>query len=195
MKNVKKRAWALVCYPESLPSDWVDFLQSTGLEVAISPLHDKDINPDNTPKKAHFHIIIVYQNPTTFKNVKENICDYLNCPIPQPLESVKGYYRYLTHMDNPEKHQYNQSEIITLNGFDISSFVNMTINELSVYLNLITDYIEQLKITEYRDLILLLKKDDEYRFLVPIAQNKTTFINAYIKSLKYKIKEEQAKIN
>lgn len=193
MKNVKKRAWALVCYPDSLPSDWLDFLQSTGLEVAISPLHDKDFNADNTPKKPHFHIIIVYQNPTTFKNVEENICAYLNCPIPQPLESVKGYYRYLTHLDNPEKHQYNQNEIITLNGFDPSNFVNMTINEISAYLSIITDYIEELKIFEYRDLILLLKKDSDYRFLVPIAMNKTTFLNAYIKSFKFKNREKDLK--
>lgn len=186
MKNIKKRAWALVCYPESLPDNWQDFLSKTGLEIAISPLHDKDINPDNTQKKAHYHIILVYQNPTTYKNVKENICDYLNCPSPQPLESVKGYYRYLTHRDNPEKFQYNENEIITLNGFDINDMINMTMNELCAYLNKITDFIEQLQITEYRDLIVLLKKDDELSFLLPIAQNKTTFINAYIKSLKYK---------
>lgn len=186
MKNIKKRAWALVCYPESLPQDWQDFLSKTGLEIAISPLHDKDINPDNTPKKSHYHVILVYQNPTTYKNVKENVCEYLNCPAPQPLESVKGYYRYLTHRDNPEKYQYNDSEIITLNGFDINDMVNMTINELCAYLNKITDFIEDLHITEYRDLILLLKKDDDLRFLLPIAQTKTTFINAYIKSYKYK---------
>lgn len=190
MKNVKKRAWALVCYPESLPSDWEDFLLHTGLEVAISPLHDKDINPDNSPKKPHYHIILVYQNPTTYKNVKDNICDYLKCPIPQPLESVKGYYRYLTHQDNPEKYQYNSSEIVTLNGFDSTNYTNMSLTEISAYLNKITDFIEDLQITEYRDLILLLKKDDELRFLVPIAQNKTLFLNAYIKSLKYKLKEK-----
>jgi len=190
MHNVKKRAWAIVCYPDSLPIDWKEFLLHTGLEVAISPLHDKDTNPDNTPKKPHYHIILVYQNPTTYKNVKENICDYLNCPIPQPLESVKGYYRYLTHLDNPEKYQYNKNEIISLNGFDINDMVNMTLNEISSYLSKITDFIEQLQITEYRDLILLLGKDDELRFLLPIAQNKTTFLNAYIKSLKYKIKEK-----
>lgn len=186
MKNIKKRAWALVCYPESLPEDWKDFLSKTGLEIAISPLHDKDINPDNTPKKPHYHIILVYQNPTTYNNVQQNICTYLNCPIPQPLESVKGYYRYLTHRDNPEKYQYNENEIITLNGFDINDMVNMTMNELCAYLNKITDFIEDLQITEYRDLIFLLKKDEEMRFLLPIAQNKTTFLNAYIKSLKYK---------
>ena len=186
MKNIKKRAWAVVCYPDSLPQDWQDFLSKTGLEIAISPLHDKDINPDGTIKKAHYHVILVYQNPTTYNNVKTNICDYLNCPEPKPLESVKGYYRYLTHRDNPEKYQYNESEIITLNGFDINDMINMTINELCAYLNKITDFIEELQITEYRDLIVLLKNDDELRFLLPIAQTKTTFLNAYIKSLKYK---------
>ena len=190
MHNVKKRAWALIGYPDSLPSDWKDFLLHTGLEIAISPLHDKDINPDNTPKKPHYHIILVYQNPTTYKNVKDNICDYLNCTIPQPLEAVKGYYRYLTHLDNPEKYQYNDSEIITLNGFDSSNYTNMTLNEITTYLNKITDFIEQLQITEYRDLIVLLKKDEELRFLLPIALSKTLVLNAYIKSLKYKIKEK-----
>lgn len=190
MKNIKKRAWALVCYPESLPNDWQDFLQKTGLEIAISPLHDKDVNPDNTLKKSHYHIILVYQNPTTFKNVKENICDYLNCPCPQPLECIKGYYKYLTHKDNPEKYQYNDNDIVLINGFDNSNYINMSLNEITTYLNKITDYIEDLQITEYRDLIFLLKQDEELRFLLPVALNKTIVLNAYIKSLKYKIKEK-----
>lgn len=193
MKNVKKRAWALVCYPESLPNNWQEILTNTGLEIAISPLHDKDINADGSEKKPHYHVILVYQNPTTFKNVQENICDVLHCPIPQPLESVKGYYRYLTHQDNPEKYQYNSNEIITLNGFDSSNYTNLSLNEITLYLNKITDFIEDLQITEYRDLILLLKKDEELRFLLPIALNKTIVLNAYIKSLKYKIKEKDLK--
>lgn len=190
MHNVKKRAWAIVCYPDSLPDDWQDFLVHTGLEVAISPLHDKDFNPDNTPKKPHYHIILVYQNPTTYKNVKDNICFYLNCPIPQPLESVKGYYKYLTHKDNPEKAQYDENNIVLLNGFDSSNYTNMSLNEITMYLNKITDFIEDLQITEYRDLIILLKKDEQLRFLLPIALSKTIVLNAYIKSLKYKIKEK-----
>lgn len=193
MYNVKKRAWALVCYPESLPSDWKDFLLHTGLEIAISPLHDRDINPDNTPKKPHYHIILVYQNPTTYKNVKDNICSYLNCPIPQPLEAIKGYYKYLTHKDNPEKAQYDDNDIVLLNGFDSSNYTNMSLNEITMYLNKITDFIEDLQITEYRDLIILLKKDEELRFLLPIALSKTIVLNAYIKSLKYKIKETSCK--
>ena len=113
--NTKKRNWAFIVYPESAPSDWIQILQQTGLQCAISPLHDKDINADNTPKKPHYHVIAVYSGPTSF-NVVNALCGSLNAPIPQALEQVRGYYRYLTHKDNPEKVQYNDLEIRTING-------------------------------------------------------------------------------
>ena len=123
-KNVKKRNWAFVLYPESAPVDWRDLLQKTGLQCAVSPLHDRDLNPDGEPKKAHFHIIICYSGPTSF-NVVKALTDSLCCPIPQALEQVRGYYRYFTHKDNPEKFQYQESEISTINGFSIMDFVEL----------------------------------------------------------------------
>ena len=83
-KNTKKRNWAFVLYPESAPEDWKEQLQLAGLQCAISPLHDKDLNADGTPKKAHYHIILVYGNPTTYNNVK-TLTDRLNKTIPQQL--------------------------------------------------------------------------------------------------------------
>ena len=117
--NTKKRQWAFVCYPESLPPDWIEILKQSGLQCAISPLHDKDINPDNTPKKPHYHVILVYAGPTTYNNVATFTAS-INGTIPQPLEQVRGYYRYLTHKDNPEKAQYDEKDIITLNGFGLA---------------------------------------------------------------------------
>ena len=55
MKNIKKRNWAFVCYPESLPDNWQDILIESGIPFAISPLHDRDMNADNTEKKPHYH--------------------------------------------------------------------------------------------------------------------------------------------
>ena len=117
-KNIKKRNWAFVLYPESAPADWREQLQKTGLQCAISPLHDKDMNPDNTPKKPHYHVILTYSGPTSY-NVVKALTDGFNQPIPQALEQVRGYYRYLTHKDNPEKAQYDEREIKTINGFNI----------------------------------------------------------------------------
>ena len=89
-KNVKKRNWAFVLYPESAPVDWLERIQKSGVMAAVSPLHDKDVNASGEPKKPHYHVILVYGNPTTFKNV-ESFTKSLNQPIPQALEQVRGY--------------------------------------------------------------------------------------------------------
>ena len=120
-KNIKKRNWAFVLYPESAPADWREQLQKTGLQCAISPLHDKDMNPDNTPKKPHYHVILTYSGPTSY-NVVKALTDGFNQPIPQALEQVRGYYRYLTHKDNPEKAQYDEN-ILNLARKDSSIFL------------------------------------------------------------------------
>lgn len=105
--KLKGRHFAYVVYPESAPSDWVEQLKQTGLTFVVSPLHDKDINADDTPKKAHYHVVVSWGNNTTYRSAR-GLCDMLNCPMPQLLKNCNGMYRYLTHKDNPEKYQYTE---------------------------------------------------------------------------------------
>lgn len=185
--NTKKSKWAFVVYPDSAPPDWIEQLQQTGLECCISPLHDKDTEPTGEVKKPHWHVIACYSGPTTF-NVVKSITDSFNAPIPQPLESVKGYYRYLTHMDNPEKYQYDSNGIKNINGFSIINYSEMTKQEVSAYKKEIQEIIRNNDIVEYCDLLDLLM-DNELFDLLDIAQNHTMLFNAYIKSRKYKAQE------
>lgn len=181
-KNVKKRNWAMVLYPESAPADWREQLRLSGLQVAISPLHDQDVNPDGEPKKAHYHVILVYGSPTTYNNVK-GLCDRLNQPIPQPLEQVRGYYRYLTHEDNPEKAQYSKSDIQTLNGFDIREFVELTKSEVVKAKREILQLIRDNGLTEYADLIdILMDGGEGTADMFDVASNNTLFFKAYLTS-------------
>lgn len=174
----------MVLYPESAPADWRERLQQTGLPCAISPLHDKDINPTGEPKKAHYHIILCYGNTTTFNAVKR-LTDALNSPIPQPLEQIKGYYRYLTHKDNPEKYQYVESDISTINGFNIADFEELTKSEIHhIKINL-QNIVRGNDITEYSDLLDFLL-DNEMMTEHEVASNHTLFINGYIKSRRFK---------
>ena len=186
-KNVKKRNWAFVLYPESAPNNWREFLQKTGLQCAISPLHDKDINPDGEPKKAHYHIILIYSGPTSF-NVVRSLCESLNQPIPQPLEQVRGYYRYLTHKDNPEKAQYSEGDIQTLNGFDISDYIELTRSEVISIKKHLQQIIREADIIEYSDLIDLLS-DSEMSAEFDVATSNTLFFDRYITSRRHKKKE------
>lgn len=181
-KNVKKRHWAMVLYPESAPQDWREQLKKAGIKCAISPLHDKDVNPTGEPKKPHYHVIMSYEGPTTYNNVKR-LTDSLSQPIPQPLEQVRGYYRYLTHEDNPEKAQYSKSDIETLNGFAIQDFVEMTKSEVGKRTREIVQLIRDNGITEYADLMdLLMDGGDGMAEHFEVARTNTLFFKAYLTS-------------
>lgn len=191
MANVKKRNWAFVLYPESAPKDWREQLQKTGLQCAISPLHDKDLNADNTVKKAHYHVILVYSGPTSY-NVVKRLTDSLNQPIPQPLEQVRGYYRYLSHKDNPEKAQYDEREIAFINGFDIQDFVELTRREINAIKKDLLGYIRAKGIFEYSDFIDCVEQEDDPTWF-DVATCNTIFFERYISSRRNVQKEMRAK--
>lgn len=185
-KQVKKRNWAFLLYPESAPENWQEVLQLSGLPFSVSPLHDKDLNPTGDCKKSHYHIILVFPGPTTF-NVVKSICDNLNQPIPQAIESIRGYYRYFTHKDNPEKHQYDDNDIISFNGFDISDYVELTKSEVDKFIISIQLLIRELDIIEYSDLMDYLL-DNDCKDLYSVASSHTYFFDKYICSRRNKIK-------
>lgn len=189
-KNVKKRNWAFVLYPESAPADWREQIQKAGIMAAISPLHDKDVNATGEPKKAHYHVILVYGSPTTFKNV-EAFTKRLNQPIPQPLEQVRGYYRYFTHMDNPEKAQYSPSGITTLNGFDIGDYVDMTKSEVTKALRAMMEYIRENDIMEYADLMDMTMCEGVPPEWFDVASSRTLFFTGYLKSRRFRVERRE----
>lgn len=184
-KNVKKRNWAFVAYPESLPENWLEILQGTGLPIAISPLHDKDLNADEEEKKAHYHIIACFSRGTVRFTQAEKLAKSINGTMPIPLESIKGYYRYFTHKDNPEKYQYDEKDIICLNGFAITDYVELTRSEVSNIKKAIREIIRGNSFDEYSDLMDYLDILDNREY-IEVAENNTLHFNAYLKSKKFK---------
>lgn len=189
-KNVKKRNWAFVLYPESAPADWRERLQKTGLPCAISPLHDRDVNATGEPKKPHYHVMVFYQGPTSY-NVVKRLTDGLNQPIPQVVEQVRGYYRYLTHMDNPEKAQYAPSEIVTLNGFDIGDYVDMTKSEVTKALRALMGYIQDNNLMEYADLMDMTMCEGVPPEWFDVAASHTLFFTGYLKSRRFRVERSE----
>lgn len=179
-KNVKKRNWVFILYPDSVPGDWKELLQQTGLQCAVSPLHDKDFNADGTVKKAHWHVIACYSGPTSFSVVK-GLTESLNAPIPQALEQVRGYYRYLTHKDNPDKAQYRENEIISINGFNIADYSELTKSEVLQVKKKLQLFIRENEIQEYFIFMDLLQ-DAEMNLEYEVASTNTYFFEKYISS-------------
>lgn len=135
--NLKRRHWAGILYPESLPEDWRERVSAYGIPCAISPLHnldtydgkgteqEKDLHPlgggdDNNIegqyKKPHYHIILSYPSPTTYNHVLEFL-QSLGQPAPIAIQDINYYYAYLSHANAPDKAQYNADEIEHFCGF------------------------------------------------------------------------------
>ncbi|MBE6148630.1 MAG: plasmid replication protein [Firmicutes bacterium] len=186
---LKKRNWGAVIYPESAPEDWKEILKLKGITFAVSPLHNKDIDPTGEIKKEHYHIIMCFQGPTS-DNVVNQILKELNQPIAIALESVRGYYRYFTHKDNPDKYQYNDSEIELFNGFDVTD----VLNNFEVYecLKAIQKLIVEHSITEYAELIDFLMYSEFFE-LWNVACSHTLFLNTYITSKRHALEIEAKK--
>jgi len=188
---IKARNWAFVMYPESMPKNWYEILQMTGLPFAISPLHDKDLDPTGESKKPHYHVICYYENQTTQKNVKENVTNLVNATIPIKLESMSGMYRYHLHLDNPEKYQYDDRDRIFINAFDVSKVDSLTYTEVSKLLVEIQKLICSEHILEYSDLLDILLDSDMFN-MWDVARNHTLFLNTYISSRRYKTRQQQS---
>lgn len=191
MKVIKKRNWAFVMYPESMPDNWKEIFSLSGLQIAVSPLHDKDLNADEEEKKPHYHVIVVYGNTTTYNNVLQ-FTKQLNATIPQALESVRGYYRYFTHKDNPEKHQYDEKDIQTFGGFDILEFVELTKTEVNKLISELTYIIRDNDIFEYSDLIFYCL-DNQLNDYFAVASNHTLYFCNLLNSLRNKDNKEKKK--
>ena len=186
------RIWASVGYPESLPTDWKDKLIETGLQIAISPLHDKDIDPTGEVKKPHYHIIFNYDGPTTYNHVKD-LCDSLNMTIPIKLESLRGMYRYHLHLDNPEKYQYDDRDRTLLNGFDSKSVDALTATEIDKITTEILALIDDNDILEYSDLLYEFRINDLVNML-NVAKSHTILFNTYIRSKRHKIQNSKKEL-
>ena len=143
------RNWSFIVYPDSAPEYWRDVLDEYHVPWACSPLHDGDKNPDGEQKKPHWHCVMVFEGKKCYQQVLELIKP-LNCTIPQKVQSMKGMLRYFCHLDNPEKEQYNLSDIEYHGGFDGGAYLSPSSSQRY---NMIRDMMVFIKERNYIDFL------------------------------------------
>lgn len=192
-KEIRGKFWCFVLYPESAPADWKEQLNLSGIKWAASPLHDKDVNPDGTLKKPHYHVIMMWPADTTYNNVGKFTHETLNSTYPQKLGSPVGYYRYFTHEDNPEKASYDKRDIESGNGFDIADYQKMTKEQMLEMHLMLTQTIIDNEINNYVDAVMMAASMgfDEY----DVITSHTMHFSNLCKSVGYKHRERKEKLD
>lgn len=189
IKNSKGRDWTFIVYPESAPDNWRTILDDTHVRWIESPLHDKDVNPDGEIKKSHWHVLISYDGPVTFKKVSE-LANKLNSPIPKKVASGRGMVRYFVHLDNPEKYQYKLSDIVGHGGADVAEYFKQSVTEKMVVLEDVENYILDNEITTFSALIRYAKIEHP-EWMDTLRQGSTIYLNALIKGIWQENRQQQ----
>jgi len=184
-KDERTRNWSFIVYPESAPDNWREIINETRIEWIESPLHDRDINPDGTSKKPHWHITLLFSGPKSYENVKE-ITNSINASIPIKCQSVKGSIRYMTHKDNPEKTQYNWSDIRCHGGADLSVLCAPTATERQQIQEDIMAYIRSSGIIEFEDIVNYALDNGLKDWTNVLLNYSTMSIVAYLRSRRHK---------
>lgn len=150
-KDTRTRNWTIVVYPDSAPKNWKDIIDEMHIEWVESPLHDKDLNADESPKKAHWHILLMFGSVKSYEQVIELI-EPLNCPIPKKVHNSKSLVRYMAHLDNPDKVQYDSNDIIGHGGINIADLLKPSSSERYTYIREMKDWCNSMQCVEFEEL-------------------------------------------
>lgn len=193
----KSKYFCAILYPDSTTYDVdkiIEALAKEHLTFAVSPIHDKDVDEDGNPKKAHYHFLLAYSSATTLNNI---ICWLKICGMPESdLHSVRvcasavGYYRYLTHKDNPEKAQYDVKDIRIFNDYDeiFKRFANTESEKIDKLVR-IFQIVDEFNTISFHALIqyLMLNERDLFKLLTS-SSALAICVKEYQRSLEYDIK-------
>lgn len=180
--QARYRNFATVVYPESAVDSWQEVLSQQFIPAFISPLHDKDVNPTGEPKKPHYHVVLMFEGKKSISQVEDifNLIGGVGCEV---VQSIRGYARYLCHLDNPEKFQYNQDLVRSLCGADYAGTIGLAIDKYKS-IGEMQDFCEYYDVVSFYALANYARSNrpDWHRILCDCG---SVFMREYLKSRKW----------
>lgn len=191
----RARAWWGVLYEESAPDGWREMIAGDLVETLISPLHDRDVNPDGTAKKPHYHILVSFKNPTT-REIAADTMERWGVVVqrhwPKPGEpdsfKVKDFRqaaRYLCHLDQADKHRYPTTEVVSIGAIDYASLV-MSASDENEMLDDIFQAMDDYALDSFPKVVRFVK-DNHPEWKVIVYHKYTRAIAEYAKGLHYEV--------
>ena len=177
-KEGRERNFATVVYPDSAPSNWMDILFDFHVSCFISPLHDRDFNPDGEIKKPHYHVMLMFEGKKSREQVQE-IWDAIGGVGFENILSMRGYARYLCHLDNPEKAQYDTKDVRSCSA-DYDTLIGLSADKYKAVMEMI-EFVQNNNIYSYAQL-LEWTAIHNYGWFKSLCDNTSYVMKEYIKT-------------
>lgn len=181
--DTRARNFATVVYPDSAPPDWLDLLSSQMIPCFVSPLHSDDVNPTGELKKPHYHVIVMFEGKKSEEQIRDLFSLFGGVGL-EVVKSIRGYARYLCHLDNPEKAQYSPDDVKAFCGADYMGIIGLPIDKYKAIGDMM-DFVCQTDCTSYADLLIYARtfRPDWFRTL---CDNGSYVMKEFIKSFSWK---------
>lgn len=180
----RTRNFAFLVYPDSAAPNWRETLNDAHVECFISPLHDRDVNPDGDLKKPHWHVMVMFSSVKTRKQASV-IRDAVGGVGWENVASARGYARYLCHLDNPEKAQYDVEDVVELGGADYSDVIRRATDAVKSVREMMR-YIRENNVMFYSDFVDYCADERPEWFEALVTRN-TYAVYTYIKARSKKL--------
>lgn len=180
----RTRVFAILVYQESAPEDWQERLVQEHVAALISPYHDKDVNPDGTQKKPHWHVLVMFDSVKTQEQVDtllDRVLGEKRVKHYETVNSTRGYARYLCHKDNPEKAQYRDEDVVALGGADYQEIIQLGSDDRST-LRMVFAFIRERGIRYYDELVDACIEEDLQSMFAIVTEKRTLAVTAYLKA-------------
>lgn len=162
--NIKGKYWWAVLYPESMVDDWKEEIDSI-LQLPYSyTIHNKDKDGHKGDRKIHLHLIIAFNNTTTYKNAISIFQKLMpSCTYIEKIINIRFAYEYLIHntkdCKKKGKYLYDIKERILGNNFDIGQFEQRSLEEKRADVKELRKYILKHRIENDIELERKLQRD------------------------------------
>ena len=194
----RTRNYTAIIYPESAPKNWKKLLQKKEkIKTIISPLHDKDFDENGNQKKPHYHVVFEFGSVKTIKQVIEKEITFLDINYVKPVETGKkqGLLRYLCHLDNPEKAQYDPKDVICYNGATYEKVTGNTKQDKYEILQQAVIFCDDNEITNYADLMMYCARHNFFWFKTLSAPSMRSTIVEILKTKDWQKRNPMPDIN
>ncbi len=179
MADRRARNFACMVYPESAPENWLEILGEQLIPAFVSPLHDKDIDPQNQPKKPHYHVMLMFDSMKSTEQVKE-VFALIGGVGDETIKNTRSYARYLCHMDNPEKARYKEEEVRCFGGSDYAHIIGLPSDKYAAIMEMI-DYCDENSIYSYATLVRYSRREHGDWFRV-LCDSGSVIMKEFLKS-------------
>lgn len=189
-KDNRSCNWSCIIYPESVNEDWQEKIGEALVDCFVSPLHVSESEKEEEQRKPHRHVLFMFPTKKAPEQVKVLLDEIFGCYAFNDkrckVASARNYARYLLHLDQPSKQQWEDASQILQWGTKSYSEVINTANDRYETIKRILAFIRENKVYEYSDVMDWALENDEDAFRA-LCDNCSYVVEAYCKSLRCRI--------